>query len=316
VFAAPDFAVHVFADPREALLKLHEIGPDLILCSLDTPVMPGRSVMRVVKRSERLRGVPFVFLCADHTRDDIIDCLEDGADDFLTKPVDTPLLMAKLRATLRLANRLVTPDERGDAVTGDVDSAGGVRLLRFCEDFRLTGRLTIKSNGTSCWAEFSGGELVRAGQEPADQDTDALDSLLAMKSGTYRIEQKRIEADALRPKSQAPTITRVALQPMAPSDPDEAAARAPAGRLSLVESRGGSLQIQTEGENRPHFTVTTVVMRRGQVLRRIENGWEHALQRRGDELLAKRQIDEQHDQVVASLRDAAFEGTAGPLITE
>jgi len=300
VLGEPDFIVHAFADPREALLKLHDIGPDLILCSLDIPVMPGRSFMRVVKRSERMQGVPFIFLSADHTRDDMIDCLEDGADELLSKPLDTPVLVARLRAMLRMAYRQVAPDERADAVTGNVGPEGALRLLRFCEDFRLTGQLTVEGPEARHWAEFSGGELVRAGRDPEQDGTDPLDALLSLQEGSYRIDQRRIDVGAL-------PGARVVDE----AGPGEAKARGvhlPGGRLSMVESRNGNLQIQTEGENRPNFTVTTVIVRGGQVLRRIEAAWQHPLQRRNDEAIAKQQIDQQHDRVVGSLRDLALEG--------
>jgi CheY-like chemotaxis protein len=299
VLGEPDFEVHAFTDPREALLKLHDVAPDLILCSLDIPVMPGRSFMRVVKRSELMQSVPFIFLSADHTRDDMIDCLEDGADELLSKPLDTPVLVAKLRAMLRMAYRHVAPDERSDAVTGSVGPEGALRLLRFCEDFRLTGQLTVEGPEARHWAEFSGGELVRAGRDPEQTGVDPLDALLSIQSGAYRIEQRRIDLGAL-PGAHA--------LDEAPAEVKGRGVHLPGGRLSMVESRNGNLQIQTEGENRPNFTVTTVIVRGGQVLRRIEAAWQHPLQRRNDEAIAKQQIDQQHDRVVGSLRDLALEG--------
>jgi len=75
--------------------------------------------------------------------------------------------------------------------------------------------------------------------------------------------------------------------------------------------RGRLIEVQTEAENRPHFTVTTVVARSGQVIRKIENAWQHALQRREDFDLARSQIDRQHDRVVATLTDLA---TAPPRV--
>jgi CheY-like chemotaxis protein len=303
-FTFPDFVVDAFADPREALLKLHDLAPDLILCSLDTRQLPGRTVLRVVKRSNRLREVPFVFLCSDPTREDEVDSLEDGADGFFPKPVDVPVLVSRLRALLRLMGRLARPEERADAVAGSVGSAGALRLLRFCEDFRLTGRLTLQAPAAVHWAEFSGGELVRAGREPAEPDADPLDALLAVREGSYRIEQNRIDTRALA-EAERGTPGEPSSETQATGGAGPGGAVVPGGRLSMVKSRGGDLQIQTEAENRPHLSITTVVVRRGQVLRRIESAWQHPLRRGEQEPLARRQVDEQHDRVVASLREKA-----------
>jgi hypothetical protein len=63
--------------------------------------------------------------------------------------------------------------------------------------------------------------------------------------------------------------------------------------------------VQTEAENKPNFTVTTVVASSGKVVRKIENAWQHPLQRRDDLDLARSQIDRQHERVVATLNHLA-----------
>jgi hypothetical protein len=79
-----------------------------------------------------------------------------------------------------------------------------------------------------------------------------------------------------------------------------------------VEIRGEMIAIETEGRNRPNFAVTTVVMRGGQVLRKIESGWQYPLNRREDTALARAQIARQHDRVVAELSDLEALAPAAP----
>jgi CheY-like chemotaxis protein len=305
----PEFEVSTFSDPRDALMKLHEIRPQLIICDVTMPTMDGRTFFQVVKRSESLRNVPFIFLSGLPNNDEILSILEAGADDFLSKPFPVARLAAKVRALLRLTERVAADaGHAGATASGEVGPAGTIPLLKFCEDYRLTGRLTVESGGQKRWAEFRGGELVQAGGEPAMAGEDALDALLAMTVGAYHIDQARLDTTAL-----AELQSRMGEAPAKPAErPAEAAVEAPPplppGRLSIVEAGGEKLQVQTEAENKPVFTVTTVVVRDGQVLRRIENAWHHPLQRRDDLELALSQIQQQHERVEKSVREMSLEG--------
>jgi CheY-like chemotaxis protein len=304
----PEFEVVTFSDARDALMKLHELQPQLIICDVTMPTMDGRTFFQVVKRSESLRGVPFIFLSGLPSNDEILSILEAGADDFLSKPFPVARLAAKVRALLRLTDRVAADaGQAGVTASGAVGPSGTIPLLKFCEDYRLTGRLTVENGGQRRWAEFRGGELVQAGGEPAPAGEDALDALLAMSAGQYRIDQARLDTGALAElQSRLGEAPRVAES--APETAPEAPPPMPPGRLSMVEAGTEKLQVQTEAENRPFFTVTTVVVREGQVLRRIENAWHHPLQRRDDLELARSQIHEQHDRVEKSVRELSQEG--------
>ena len=308
--SAPDFEVHAFADANEALLKVHEVRPDLILCDILMPGMDGRTFLKLVRRSLELGDVPFLFLSGVSEEKEILGAIDGGADDFVGKPFAVPRLIAKVRALLRLVER------RQDALMGPVGEAGVLPLLKFCEDSRLSGRLLLSAPGQERWAEFLGGELVQAGGLPQEPGEDPFDALLAVEGGVYRIEQRRLDPRAMK---EAEARFREGVAGSGEAAPvAEAPVAVPGGRVSRVDVRGAEIVVQTEGENRPHFTVTTVVARAGQVLRRIESAWQHALQRREDQELARSQIDRQHDRVVATLRElevpAAGPAPRGPRV--
>ena len=216
MLTAPDFEVHPFADPRDALMKLHDIAPDLIICDVMMPDMDGRTFLKVVKRSQDLRDVPFIFLSAVKEVDEVVQAYEVGADDFVDKPFHLARLMAKVRALLRLVER-----RRADALTGPVRGEGTLALLKFCEDNHLTGRLTVFATGQERWADFLGGEVMRAGGTPEDPDVDPLDALLALRSGTYRIEQRRLDRRAVDDALARTREERVAAPPPPAGDDDE-----------------------------------------------------------------------------------------------
>jgi CheY-like chemotaxis protein len=308
IMAPPDFEVHAFADPRDALMKLHDLAPDLIVCDVMMPDMDGRTFLQVVKRSQDLRDVPFIFLSAVKEVNEVVQAYEVGADDFVEKPFHLARLMAKVRAMLRLAER-----RRPDALTGPVRGEGTLALLKFCEDNHLTGRLTVFASGQERWAEFLGGEMMRAGGTPEDEDVDPLDALLALRTGTYRIEQRRLDRravdEALARRRDEDAAAAEAPAAPAPDESDESLPppSLPEGRLSRVRVRGSEVQVQTEAANRPLFTVTTILARDGQVLRKIESAWPHALKRREDLELARAQIERQHERVVSTLRELGGE---------
>jgi CheY-like chemotaxis protein len=297
------FDVQSFRDPRDALAGMRDAAPDLILCDVLMPFMDGRALFREVKATARLKDVPFVFLSGVDANDDIVETLERGADDFLSKPINMARLVAKVRATLRLAER------RHDALSGPIGPAGPLPLLKFCEDSRLSGRLSVRSGDESRWADFLGGELVLAGGAPEVAGEEPLDLLLAMGSGTYRIEQQRLDPEALRRSESKVAEERPAGEPGAGFVP------IPAGRLSMIRVRGQDIQVQTEGENRPEFTVTTVVARGGQVMRKVQSAWHHPFKRREDQDVARSQIDRQHDRVLAMLQGLAAETAPVPVPT-
>jgi CheY-like chemotaxis protein len=301
VMAPPDFEVHAFPDGGAALVKIHDIRPDLIVCDVVMPGMDGRTFLKQVRRSRDLADVPFIFLSGTQDDAQVAHSLDVGADDFVDKPFHVGRLMAKIRATLRMADR-----RRRDALFGDIGSAGTLPLLKFCEDSRLTGRLTVSSATHSRWADFLGGELLKAGSTPAEEGVDPLDALLAQDEGAYRIEQRPLDPAAIR-EAEASLARTAAAPGAAPARAEPASAPAgvpiPPGCLDRVSVRGQEIAIETEGRNRPDFTVTTVVMRAGQVLRKIESAWQHPLNRREDLALARAQIVRQHERVVAELSD-------------
>ena len=297
------FEVLGFRDPRDALTGLKDVPvPDLILCDILMPFMDGRVLFREVKDTPKLKDVPFLFLSGVDANDDIVETLERGADDFLSKPFNMTRLVAKVRATLRLSER------RHDALSGPIGPAGALPLLKFCEDSRLSGRLTVRFGTKEArWADFLGGELVLAGGAPEVAGEEPLDLLLAIDSGTYRIEQRRLDPEALRRSETKAAEDRPA------ADAASAVVSIPQGRLSMVRVRGQDIQVQTEGENRPEFTVTTVVARGGQVMRKVQSAWHHPFKRREDHDVARAQIDRQHDRVLAMLQGLSAEAAPVPV---
>ncbi|HKE70766.1 MAG TPA: response regulator [Nocardioidaceae bacterium] len=95
---ARDYDVFVAGDGRTALDVCREEKPDVVLLDLGLPDLSGVDVLR------QLRGwsqVPVVVLSARHGSDDKVEALDEGADDYVTKPFGMDELLARLRAAVR-----------------------------------------------------------------------------------------------------------------------------------------------------------------------------------------------------------------------
>src|SRR5680860_53043 len=69
--------------------------PDLIICDIMMPVLDGYGVLHALRKNETLQNTPFIFLTAKTERGDFRKGMEQGADDYLTKPFSgTELLNA------------------------------------------------------------------------------------------------------------------------------------------------------------------------------------------------------------------------------
>ena len=92
---------------QDALDRLEDCRPDLILCDIAMPVMDGYALLRVIRESMTdLADVPFVFLSAQDGSDQIAQGKYAGADDYLVKPVNFDLMLATIAARLRQVRRM------------------------------------------------------------------------------------------------------------------------------------------------------------------------------------------------------------------
>ena len=97
---AYDFAVEVVARGDEALPRFHAFAPDVVMLDLMLPGMDGADVCRQLRA---LGATPILVLTAREDDYDQVALLEHGADDFINKPVQPRVLLARLRALLRRA---------------------------------------------------------------------------------------------------------------------------------------------------------------------------------------------------------------------
>lgn len=101
-FEIEGFSVVEAGDGATALAKAETQQPDLIVLDLGLPDMDGKAVIQAL----RARGdTPVIVLSARHLESEKIAALDLGANDYVDKPFAVGELLARIRATLRAANR-------------------------------------------------------------------------------------------------------------------------------------------------------------------------------------------------------------------
>lgn len=95
------------ADGQSGLEMIVSEKPDLVLCDICMPKMPGYEVLSTLRNTHKeLDRIPFIFLSALTSSFDFELGYKVGADDYLTKPVDYSELLGKISASLRQVERL------------------------------------------------------------------------------------------------------------------------------------------------------------------------------------------------------------------
>lgn len=89
-------------DGEEAMQRIHEHNPDLILLDLMMPKLSGYEVCQRVKSDPKTRLIPVIIITALRELDDKIKAMEFGADDFLIKPFNKVELLTRIKSLLKL----------------------------------------------------------------------------------------------------------------------------------------------------------------------------------------------------------------------
>jgi adenylate cyclase len=89
-------------DGEQALAKVAQDPPDLILLDIMMPKIDGLEVVRRLKADKSLPFIPVILVTAKASPKDVVAGLDAGGDDYLTKPVDHGALVARVRAMLRI----------------------------------------------------------------------------------------------------------------------------------------------------------------------------------------------------------------------
>lgn len=95
------FAVEQAADGRQALARLAQPPPDLVLMDIMLPYHDGLEILERLRAEPGWRTVPVLMLTAKAREADIVQALDLGANDYVTKPFQPEEVLARVRRVLR-----------------------------------------------------------------------------------------------------------------------------------------------------------------------------------------------------------------------
>jgi two-component system, OmpR family, KDP operon response regulator KdpE len=97
---ARGYMVSTARDGEEALDKVREERFDMVLLDINMPGIGGMETCRIIRSQS---DIPIVILSIQNAEKEIVEALDAGADDYVTKPFSMPELLARIRAALRRA---------------------------------------------------------------------------------------------------------------------------------------------------------------------------------------------------------------------
>jgi len=94
---AKKIIVETASDGKECLEKLRQIEVDVVLLDMMMPVMDGFETLGILRKDDQLKKNKVIALTALAMKGDMERCIEAGADDYCTKPIDIDVLINKIK---------------------------------------------------------------------------------------------------------------------------------------------------------------------------------------------------------------------------
>lgn len=109
--------VHVENSPENALGAIPQFNPDLILMDIYMPICDGEDLCRIIRQSEFFTSIPIVFLSSETDIKKQLNAMKIGADDFLTKDINTQHLISSITTRIH-RHRILSSFMVRDSLTG------------------------------------------------------------------------------------------------------------------------------------------------------------------------------------------------------
>jgi CheY-like chemotaxis protein len=176
-------------DGADALLKIIDDPPDLILCDFKMPAMDGRQLYEKLRGREATRSLPFIFMASRDDIEEKLRPLTDGVEDFISKPF---FLRDVVRRAKKVVDRLQLEKmqqrtARPGVVQGRLEEMNMMDLLQSLEMGQKSCRLTVRRNTDTVEMFFTGGACKHASFGAIEGD-EAVYKAVTWQDGEFEID--------------------------------------------------------------------------------------------------------------------------------
>jgi len=161
---APHCQTSAAADGGDALLKIVDDPPDLILCDYRMPGLDGRQLYEKLRARQQTRHIPFIFLASRSDVEEKLRPIVEGVEEFVVKPF---FLKDVIRRTKKVIDRLALEKLQNRAIRpgviqGRLEEMSILDLMQSLEMGQKSCQLTIRRDGEACVMFFTSGQCADA----------------------------------------------------------------------------------------------------------------------------------------------------------
>jgi CheY-like chemotaxis protein len=156
--------VHAAADGADALLRIVEEPPDLIICDYKMPGLDGRQLYEKLRARPQTNHIPFIFLASRGDIEEKLRSLVDGVEEFLAKPFFVKDVVRRAKKVIdRLAlEKLQSHAHRPGIVHGRLEEMSILDLMQSLEMGQKSCALSIRRANHTCLLYFAAGQCKDA----------------------------------------------------------------------------------------------------------------------------------------------------------
>jgi CheY-like chemotaxis protein len=186
---APHCDIYAAADGADALLKIVDDPPDLIVCDYRMPGLDGRQLYDKIRARQKTRSIPFIFLASRGDIEEKLRPLVEGVEEFIAKPFFLKDLVRRTKKVIdrlhleKLQNRAVRPG----VIQGRLEEMSILDLMQSLEMGQKSCRLTIRHDGEVCEMFFASGQCADAKLGSAEGE-EAVYQVVRWPAGEFEID--------------------------------------------------------------------------------------------------------------------------------
>src|SRR6202795_5089866 len=185
----PVCEVETSTDGADALLKVVDAPPDVILCDYKMPGLDGRQLFEKLRARESTRHIPFLFMASRADIEERLRPLVDGVEDFITKPF---LIKDLVRITKKVVDRLHLEKMQKHAarpgiIQGRLEEMSMTDLLQSLEMGQKSCRLIVHKGDEQGELYFNSGQCHEAKIGKLERD-EAVYKVILWTEGEFEID--------------------------------------------------------------------------------------------------------------------------------